>query len=100
DQFSMGALVYPLSSVLAFRGDADGSADAMRRAGWGPDTSDAQSLAIWSGSEAARLMAAGRWAEAREAAALWEQGERAVGFDHPAVKHAYWAWTTCSYRLG
>ena len=38
DQFSMGALVYPLSSVLAFRGDADGAADAIRRAGWGPDT--------------------------------------------------------------
>ena len=100
DQFSMGALVYPVSSVLAYRGDADGAADAIRRAGWDRHVGDAQSLAIWAGSEGVRLMAAERWAEAREAAALWEEGERSIGFDHPAVKYAYWVWTTCSYRLG
>ena len=100
DQFSMGALVYPVSSVLAYRGDADGAADAIRRAGWDRHVGDSQSLAIWAGSEGVRLMAAERWAEAREAAALWEEGERSMGFDHPAVKYAYWVWATCSYRLG
>ena len=72
----------------------------MRRAGFGTEPGDEQTRVIWNGSDGLRLMAAERWAEARDAAAVWEVALRAMGFDHPATKHAYTVWVTCSYRLG
>jgi hypothetical protein len=45
-------------------------------------------------------MAAGRWAEAAEAAANWQETGEALGMQHPSVKSSFVIWGECSLRAG
>ena len=45
-------------------------------------------------------MAAGRWAEAAEAASSWQETGEALGMQHPAVKSSFVVWGESSLRAG
>src|SRR5947209_4418044 len=100
EMFTLGARGFPGAAIHAFRGDAQGAAELMESSALRPDSQDAQIRAGWAASEGTRLMAAGRWAEAAEAAARWADSEASMGLHHPASKTAFITWATCSYRLG
>jgi hypothetical protein len=51
-------------------------------------------------AESTREMAAGRWAEAAEAAARWRASEESMSLHHPAVRAAYVNWAAASLRAG
>jgi hypothetical protein len=45
-------------------------------------------------------MAAGRWAEAAEAASNWQETGEALGMQHPSVKSSFVIWGESSLRAG
>jgi len=45
-------------------------------------------------------LAAGRWAEAVEATASWQETGEALGMQHPAVKASFVVWGEASLRAG
>jgi tetratricopeptide (TPR) repeat protein len=100
DQFSLSAVLYPLATILAWRGDAEAARLATDGSGFQPESPDRQARATWSWSVGMQRMAAGRWAEAAEAAASWQVTGEALGLQHPAVKGSFVVWGESSLRAG
>ena len=100
DQFSLSAVLHPVATILAWRGDAEAARLATERSGFRQDSPDRQARAGWAWSVGMQRMAAGRWAEAAEAAASWQETGEALGMQHPAVKASFVVWGEASLRAG
>jgi class 3 adenylate cyclase/tetratricopeptide (TPR) repeat protein len=100
DQFSLSAVLHPLATILAWRGDADAARLATERSGFQRKSPDSQARATWAWSVGMQRMAEGRWAEAAEATASWQEIGGAVGLPHPAVKSSFVIWGETSLRAG
>jgi tetratricopeptide (TPR) repeat protein len=100
DQFSLSAVLHPMATILAWRGDADAARLATERTGFQQDAPDRQARAFWAWAVGIQRMAVGRWAEAAEAAASWQETGEALGMQHPAVKGSFVVWGECSLRAG
>jgi tetratricopeptide (TPR) repeat protein len=100
DQFSLSAVLHPLATILAWRGDADAARLATERSGFQRESPDSQARATWAWSVGMQRMAEGRWAEAAEATASWQEIGGAVGLPHPAVKSSFVIWGETSLRAG
>ena len=79
DQFSLSAVLHPMATILAWRGDAEAARLATERSGFRQDSPDRQARAGWAWSVGMQRMAAGRWAEAAEAAAELARDRRGSG---------------------
>ncbi len=100
DQFSLSALLHPMATILAWRGDADAARLATERSGFQQGSPDRQARAFWAWSVGIQRMAEGRWAEAAEATASWQETSEALGMQHPAVKGSFVVWGEASLRAG
>jgi tetratricopeptide (TPR) repeat protein len=100
DQFALSAVLHPMATILAWRGDAEAARLATERSGFQPDHPDRQARASWAWSVGMQRMAAGRWAEAAEATANWQETGEALGMQHPAVKACFVVWGEASLRAG
>ncbi|HEV8452388.1 MAG TPA: adenylate/guanylate cyclase domain-containing protein [Gaiellales bacterium] len=100
DQFALSAVLYPLATILAWRGDTEAARLATEASGFQRDSPDRQARATWAWSVGMQRMAAGRWAEAAEAAASWRETGEALGLQHPAVKSSFVVWGESTLRAG
>jgi tetratricopeptide (TPR) repeat protein len=100
DQFSLSAVLHPVATILAWRGDAEAARLATDRSGFRQDSPDRQARAGWAWSVGMQRMAAGLWAEAAEAAASWQETGEALGMQHPSVKSSFVIWGESSLRAG
>jgi tetratricopeptide (TPR) repeat protein len=100
DQFSLSAVLHPMATILAWRGDAEAAGLATERSGFQQDSPDRQARAGWAWSVGMQRLAAGRWAEAVEATASWQETGEALGMQHPAVKASFVVWGEASLRAG
>jgi tetratricopeptide (TPR) repeat protein len=100
DQFSLSAVLHPVATIQAWRGDAEAACLATERSGFQQDHPDRQARASWAWSVGMQRMAAGRWPEAAEATANWQETGEALGMQHPAVKACFVVWGEASLRAG
>jgi class 3 adenylate cyclase/tetratricopeptide (TPR) repeat protein len=99
DTFSLSVLAIPGSMIQAMRGDDEGAGELLARSGV-REAADMQANAGLAAAESTREMAAGRWAEAAEAAARWQASEESMSLHHPAVRAACVNWAAASLRSG
>jgi tetratricopeptide (TPR) repeat protein len=100
DQFSLSAVLHPVATIQAWRGDAEAACLATERSGFQQDHPDRQARASWAWSVGMQRMAAGRWPEAAKATANWQETGEALGMQHPAVKACFVVWGEASLRAG
>jgi len=100
DQFALSAVLHPVATILAWRGDTEAARLATERSGFQQDSPDRQARAGWAWSVGMQRMAAGRWAEAAEAASSWQETGEALGMQHPSVKSSFVIWGESSLRAG